>query len=144
MRRDGSHWRRHWKEKAVHAFPDFCFLPCFPLHLLMLEGKGEPFICSTHSCRERYSRHLVVSVLAVPAAAAVGNDPNHHNGSNNSPNDASVQSYVHGCCMGREELAGKMISNRISTITGLQVPTPDPDWVEATFIWLQQLEIILY
>lgn len=48
-----------------------------------------------------------------------------------------------------------MISNAISTITGLQIPPPDvrshyllwmsdPDWVEATFIWLQQLEWILY
>lgn len=82
-------------------------LPVFPLHLLMLQGKGESLLCSIHCCRKRYSRHLVVSVLAFPAAAAIGNDPNHHNGSNNSPNDASIQSYVHGCCVGREELAGE-------------------------------------
>lgn len=81
------------------------FLPSFPLHLSLLKGKGELLICSLHCCRERYSRHLVVSFLAVPTAAAIGNYPNHHNGSNNSPNDASIQSYVHGCCMGREELA---------------------------------------
>lgn len=106
----------------------------FPLHLLVLEGEGEPFIPSILCCRERYSRHLVVGVLAFPAAAAIGNDPNHHNGSNNSPNDASIQSYVHGCCVGREELAGAVVSQGISTITALQTPPPDPGWVEATSV----------
>lgn len=121
------------RKQCMRMLSQISFLPSFPLRLLRQEGKGEPFMCSIHCCRERYSRHLVVSVLAFPAAAAVGNDPNHHNGSNNSPNDASIQSYVHGCCVGREELAGGMMSNGISTLTALQTLPPAPDRMEATF-----------
>lgn len=80
------------------------FLLSFPLHMSMLEGEHEPFLCSIQFSRERYLRHLVVLVLFLPTAAEIDYNTNNYNCSNNPTDDASVKSYVHGSYTGRKEL----------------------------------------